>query len=111
MTSSTTTTLSTNPLTPGNLHRDRFGFQKLLVATTTGGKLFALDSSNGNIVWSRNLGLFRESGPDLQIEGMWLVRNHGDGGPVLTVLATRTSEVGAIVIAADTGTRDGSVSH
>ncbi|GLB44268.1 putative DUF1620-domain-containing protein [Lyophyllum shimeji] len=37
--------------------RDAFGFRQLIVAATVQGKIFALDSSNGNVVWSRVLGL------------------------------------------------------
>ena len=85
--------LVTEPLSLSNLHRDQFGFQKLLVGVTYGGKVFALDSSNGDIVWSRNLGLFNTDGPELHVEGIWAVRDHSQGGPVVAVLATKDGDV------------------
>ncbi|KAF9219877.1 DUF1620-domain-containing protein [Gyrodon lividus] len=39
------------------LVRDPFSFRQLLIASTAQGKLFALDTSTGAIVWSRILGL------------------------------------------------------
>jgi len=61
------------------------------VAVTKGGKLFAMDSANGDIVWSRNLGLMLENGPELTIFGMWLVRELGElGSPTMAVLAEKS---------------------
>ena len=34
------------------LVRDRFGLHKVIIALTTNGKLFAIDSLNGDIIWS-----------------------------------------------------------
>jgi outer membrane protein assembly factor BamB len=74
-----------------NLHRDQFGLQKLVVAAAKNGKVFALDSSNGEIVWSTSLGLTRHSGPELDVQGMWIVREVGDGvNPTLAIIASRT---------------------
>jgi ER membrane protein complex subunit 1 len=39
------------------LTRDAFGFQQIIVAATSHGKLFGIDSSNGRVLWSRVLGL------------------------------------------------------
>jgi len=76
-----------------NLHRDQFGLQKLVVAVAKNGKVFALDSSNGEIVWSKSLGLTRHSGPELDVQGMWIVREVGEGvNPTLAIIATRTVE-------------------
>lgn len=83
----------TEPLSLHNLHRDQFGFQKLLIAVTNSGKIYALDSANGNIIWSRNLGLLSQDGPEVRVEGMWVVRDHSQGGPVVAVLASRNGEV------------------
>ena len=50
-----------------------------------------MDSANGNIIWSRNLGLTVQANPELAIHGMWLVRELGEtGSPMLAVLAART---------------------
>lgn len=91
--SSYSSAVSTTPLSLDRLHRDQFGFQKLVVAVTKGGKLFGLDSANGNIVWSRNLGLFGEKA-ELDIVDMWTVREFGElGNPTLAVLAVRGGKV------------------
>ena len=83
----------TEPLSSVKLHRDRFGLQKLLVAITTAGKLVALDSANGNIVWSTNLGMMTAQGSDLEVYGMWSVRDLGEqGSPTLAVVAVRTTD-------------------
>ena len=37
--------------------RDPFGFRQIIVAATDYGKAFGIDSSNGNILWSRTLNL------------------------------------------------------
>ncbi|WVR04286.1 hypothetical protein IAU60_001286 [Kwoniella sp. DSM 27419] len=86
-----TAAIQMTPLSLSHLHRDQFGFQKLVVVATAKGKLFALDSSNGAIVWSRNLGLTNENGSQLDIEGMWYVRN-GEGGrnPMLAIAAVKS---------------------
>ncbi|ORY24884.1 putative endoplasmic reticulum protein [Naematelia encephala] len=85
----------TKPLTPSTLHRDQFGFQKLVIAVTKGGKVFALDSTNGNILWSKNLGLSNVNGNELSVEGVWVVRGLGDtGNPQFSVLAVRTKQSG-----------------
>jgi len=91
--SSYSSAVSTTPLSLDRLHRDQFGFQKLVAAVTKGGKLFGLDSANGNIIWSRNLGLFGEKA-ELEIVDMWTVREFGElGNPTLAVLAIRAGKV------------------
>ena len=91
--SSYSSAVSTTPLSLDKLHRDQFGFQKLVVTITKGGKLFGLDSANGNIVWSRNLGLFGEKA-ELEIVDMWTVREFRElGNPTLAVLAVRGGKV------------------
>ncbi|KIS00199.1 endoplasmic reticulum protein [Cryptococcus deuterogattii 2001/935-1] len=84
-----TSALRITPLNQSNLHRDQFGFQKLVVLSTHNGKLFAIDSSNGATVWTRNLGLMTEKGSEVKANGMWIVRQH-EGGVLLAVLATKT---------------------
>ena len=39
------------------LVRDAFGFRKILVVGTNRGKVYGIDSANGEILWSRVLGL------------------------------------------------------
>jgi len=70
---------------------------------TKGGKLFGMDSANGDVVWARNLGLFGEKA-ELEIVDMWTVREFGElGNPTLAVLAVRGAKVsryGAIQLTA-----------
>jgi hypothetical protein len=40
-----------------NLSRDAFGFTPVIAAATAFGKVFGIDSSNGEILWSRVLAL------------------------------------------------------
>jgi outer membrane protein assembly factor BamB len=64
-----------------------------LVAVTKSGKVFALDSSNGHTIWSRNLGITDYTGAELHVEDMWTVREFGDSvNPTLAILATRTRD-------------------
>ncbi|KAL7421303.1 hypothetical protein Q5752_004188 [Cryptotrichosporon argae] len=87
--SSSTAAIKTPPLALGRLHRDQFGLQKLVVAVSAGGKLYALDSANGNVVWTRNLGFFTPDGAQLDVVDMVLARpwSAQHGNPSLTVLA------------------------
>lgn len=85
--------VATPPLSPGRLHRDEFGLQKLLVAVTRGGKVFGLDSANGNIVWSRNLGFFSQTGPELEVTNVFATRELSEtGNPQVAILAARTRD-------------------
>lgn len=87
---STTVAEPTAALTLDRLHRDQFGLQKLIVAVTKGGKVFGLDSANGHIVWSRNLGFFSPQGPELDVYQTFATRNISDAGnPQIAVIAVR----------------------
>lgn len=46
-----------SPVSSNTLVRDPFSFRQLLITSTAHGKIFALDTSTGAIVWSRILGL------------------------------------------------------
>lgn len=81
----------TPPLRLGHLHRDQFGLQKLVIAVTKGGKVFALDSANGATLWTRNLGFFTDKGPELDVLWVGQTRNVSEvGNPQIAVVATRT---------------------
>ncbi|THU88882.1 DUF1620-domain-containing protein, partial [Dendrothele bispora CBS 962.96] len=54
---SVTSPASAHAATTGIPSRDTFGFRQLIVAATTHGKVYGIDSSNGKIIWSRILGL------------------------------------------------------
>lgn len=64
------------------------------MTATRSGKLFAMDSSSGNPVWIRNLGLTTENGAELEVKGLWNVRGveHPEG-PILAVAAVRTRDL------------------
>ncbi|KAF8512945.1 DUF1620-domain-containing protein [Hysterangium stoloniferum] len=50
-----TSTVTAHTKVSGPLYRDPFGFRKLLAVATSTGKIFGIDSANGNIVWSKFL--------------------------------------------------------
>lgn len=79
------------PLTKDTLWRDQFGFQQLVVAFTSSGKLYAIDSAHGNVVWSTLLGLSGFGGGELDLVGMWNVRAFTESGnPIIAVVAVRS---------------------
>ncbi|KAJ9103363.1 hypothetical protein QFC19_004462 [Naganishia cerealis] len=83
--------LSSTPLTPDALYRDQFGFQKLIIVATASGKLYAIDSAHGNIVWSTLLALSMSRVGELEYVGMWNARALAEAGdPVITVVAVRS---------------------
>ncbi|KAK1228286.1 hypothetical protein PQX77_008674 [Marasmius sp. AFHP31] len=82
----------------GSVHRDAFGFRQVIVLTTKKGKVFGVDSSNGEVVWSKMLGL----GAKKNSEGAWVkpqklfvMKGVGEGseeseeGPEVAIVATR----------------------
>ncbi|KAL7412117.1 hypothetical protein BDY24DRAFT_393298 [Mrakia frigida] len=92
--SSAASVLTTSPSTSteDGLFRDQFGFRKLLVVGTSTGKVFGLDSSNGNIVWSKLLGKSVVEGGSLDILGVFVTR------PAKTGLKPRVTIVGSSVV-------------
>lgn len=75
----------------GSLSRDAFGFRQIILVATDFGKLFALDSSNGNVVWSRILGLgwaAEVGGKHLPVK-IFVTRTVSDGESPQAVLITQ----------------------
>lgn len=79
--------------------RDLFGFRQLIIAATPYGKIYALDSSTGNIVWSRVVGLgwAREVGAQVVPVKMFVTKSVGDevegsAGPQVVLVAQRKAE-------------------
>ncbi|XP_009597396.1 uncharacterized protein LOC107826073 [Nicotiana tabacum] len=74
--------------------RDHNGFRKLLIVLTRAGKLFALHTGDGRIVWSRLLNAFRNSGTCESPRGLklhqWQVPHHHalDENPSVLVVGT-----------------------
>jgi len=71
--------------------RDPFGFRQVIVAATAFGKVFGIDSSNGEIVWSRVLGLGWADavGGRIQPVKLFVTRTVSDGGDPEVVLVTQ----------------------
>ncbi|WVQ76617.1 hypothetical protein IAR50_006290 [Cryptococcus sp. DSM 104548] len=91
--------LHLTPLNKSRLHRDQFGLQKLLVVGTANGKLFALDSSNGQSVWSRNLGLISREGSEIRVETIDLVKGDETESPILGVVVTQSTKTRSFTVA------------
>ncbi|KAF8963227.1 hypothetical protein BDZ97DRAFT_1038548 [Flammula alnicola] len=70
------------------ISRDTFGFRQIIVAGTMYGKVFGIDSSNGEIVWSRVLGLgwAGEIGGSIQPVKLFVTKTVSDGGDPEVVL-------------------------
>lgn len=78
------------------LARDEFGFRKIIVVATEYGKLYGLDSSNGEIVWSRvfGLGWAVEVGGRIVPVKVFVVKVVGDEGgkgPEVVVVTQRVA--------------------
>jgi outer membrane protein assembly factor BamB len=81
---------STEPLS-----RDTFGFRQIIVAGTASGKVFGIDSSNGEIVWSRVFGLgwaIEVGGRVLPVK-LFVTKTAADGGdPEVVIVAQRRAD-------------------
>jgi hypothetical protein len=73
------------------LSRDIFGFTQVIIAATAFGKAFGIDSSNGEILWSRVLGLgwAAEIGGRIHPVQLYVTRTASDGGDPEVVLVTQ----------------------
>ncbi|TFK33104.1 hypothetical protein BDQ12DRAFT_658417 [Crucibulum laeve] len=79
----------------GPLARDAFGFRQVIVAATVMGKVYGIDSSNGDILWSRVLGLgwAQMVGGRVQPVKMFVVKTVSDGGdPEVVLVAQRRAD-------------------
>ena len=87
------------------LFRDEFGFRQVIVAATPYGKVFGIDSSNGDIVWSRVFGL----GWAAQVGGrmipvkLFVTRTASDGDtPQVVIVAQRKADNVSLMLLAHT---------
>ncbi|RPD68393.1 DUF1620-domain-containing protein [Lentinus tigrinus ALCF2SS1-7] len=73
------------------LSRDAFGFRKVIVAATSHGKLYGIDSANGEILWSRvfGLGWAAQVGGHIIPAKMFVTRTVNDGDSPQVVLVTQ----------------------
>ncbi|KAF8316331.1 DUF1620-domain-containing protein [Clavulina sp. PMI_390] len=89
--------------TPTSLARDAFGFRKIIVAVSSAGKIFGIDSASGKILWSRILAL--DLGRLIQNPNLSVVKSVLDGAisPVVAVIANRADGkvLGTVVVHLD----------
>lgn len=81
--------------------RDLFGFRQIIVAATQHGKIYGIDSSSGEIVWSRvfGLGWARDVGAKVVPIRMYVLKAVGDDvegagvkGPEVAIVAQRLAD-------------------
>lgn len=89
---------STEPLPS----RDTFGFRHIIVAGTAHGKVFGIDSTNGEILWSRvfGLGWAAKVGGRVTPVKLYVTKTVADGGDPEVVLVTqrRADNVGLLYL-------------
>ncbi|KAI0772317.1 DUF1620-domain-containing protein [Trametes elegans] len=73
------------------LSRDTFGFRKVIVAATPHGKVYGIDSANGDILWSRlfGLGWAAKVGGQVIPAKLFVTRTVNDGDTPQVVLVTQ----------------------
>ena len=91
--------VSASVATPVNetapLARDTFGFRKVLVVATARGKIYGLDSANGEVLWSRvfGLGWAAEVGARIAPLKIFTVKTVSDGeSPQVVVVSQRQAD-------------------
>jgi ER membrane protein complex subunit 1 len=83
------------------LYRDVFGFQKVILAASASGKVYALDSATGNIIYSRVLSLGGSPGATFRIVKLFTMRSasYSTDLPLEAALVlTRSSQVSHMVL-------------
>lgn len=73
------------------LSRDAFGFRKVIVAASARGKVYGIDSSNGEVIWSRvfGLGWAAEVGGRIYPVKIFTTKTVSDGDTPQVVLVTQ----------------------
>ncbi|KAH9942115.1 hypothetical protein B0H21DRAFT_526939 [Amylocystis lapponica] len=81
------------------LSRDEFGFRKIIVAATGHGKVYGIDSANGEIIWSRTFGLGWATAVGAQIipVKLFATRTVSDGDTPQVVLVTQRKADNSLV--------------
>lgn len=72
--------------------RDAFGFRQILVLATLHGKVFGIDSSNGEILWSRVLGLGWAAEVGGTIHPVKMFGGFGVGGSEVILVTQRRAD-------------------
>ncbi|KAH7927025.1 DUF1620-domain-containing protein [Leucogyrophana mollusca] len=81
------------------LSRDAFGFRQVIVAATSHGKIFGIDSSNGKVMWSRVLGLgwAKKVGGTIVPVKMFVTRTVSDGETPQVMLVVQRRATNSLV--------------
>ncbi|KDQ19878.1 hypothetical protein BOTBODRAFT_27299 [Botryobasidium botryosum FD-172 SS1] len=88
---------ATDGSTEGTLWRDTFGFKKIIVAVTSTGKVFGIESGRGHIVWSQRL----ESITGLANAKLFVTQDFISGSSAeVTIVVERSMESGKTSVAA-----------
>ncbi|KAJ3985170.1 hypothetical protein F5890DRAFT_1389972, partial [Lentinula detonsa] len=102
---SATSSATVHPTSPSASQlpfRDSFGFRQVLVVSTAYGKVYGIDTSNGDILWSRILGTGHESEAKIVPldNALFILKAVGDAdgnsltaGPEIALLAKSETEV------------------
>jgi ER membrane protein complex subunit 1 len=86
-----------SPLNPANatsLSRDAYGLKKIIVAATPFGNVFGIDSSTGNVVWTRvfGLGWAAEVGGRVLPVKLFVTKSAAEGKPEVVLVTQRRAE-------------------
>ncbi|KAI0820139.1 DUF1620-domain-containing protein [Trametes gibbosa] len=81
------------------LSRDAFGFRKVVVAASAHGKIYGIDSANGEVIWSRvfGLGWAAQVGGQIIPAKLFVTRMVGDGEAPQVVLVTQRKASNGLV--------------
>ena len=95
--SPTSSAAPTTSTSAQGISRDTFGFRQIIVAATGLGlgRVYGIDSSNGDIVWSRTLGLgwAAADGGHIQPLKLYVTKTVSDGGdPEVVLVAQRRAD-------------------
>ncbi|PPQ95955.1 hypothetical protein CVT26_016121 [Gymnopilus dilepis] len=99
--SPTSSAAPTTSTSAQGISRDTFGFRQIIVAATGLGlgRVYGIDSSNGDIVWSRTLGLGWAAavGGHIQPLKLYVTKTVSDGGdPEVVLVAQRRADNGLL---------------
>jgi hypothetical protein len=78
------------------LYKDVFGFRKVVLVASASGKVYALDSISGDVIWSRVLSLGGSPGATFRIVRLFTIRSVSDWmvhPPEAALIVTRISRV------------------
>jgi len=83
------------------LYRDVYGFHKVILAASASGKVYAIDSVTGEIIYSRVLSLGGSPGATFRIVKLFITRSAADSTdlpPEAALVITRISQAGTTTL-------------